>query len=639
MPPRLIVKVVGDTKEFEKALGRASRQADSFSSKIGRALKVGVFAGATAGVVGLTAALKVGIDEFRESERVAAQTAAALKSTGGAANISAKQIERLATQLQNLSGADDEAIQSAENLLLTFTKIRNEVGRGNDIFNQATLAVLNLSTRMDKDLGSSAVLVGKALNAPVAGLTALTRAGVQFTDQQKNLIKRLVETDRQMEAQKVILAELETQFGSSARAAGQTLGGQLNILKNNLSEVAGEIVAKLAPAVERVVRKFNRWITNTENQAELLEDISTVASDTAAIFQALAAAVERTNAAFRDMKKARGSVKEALGPFGFLLDTLPSAIRGQIKRGVFLAEAFGLIDKPSGILGPQGPAGAIKAGRDALFSPRPAGLLGPTTGREFKRVGEQAGKATAKGFQIGLQSGGFGGFAGIGLRGGRAQNALLSGLGLPSGAFNTGRVGALAKLIQQRQFSALGLTATGENLAPTRQALQAQVQKIQASLKGTILDTSSNRNMLARVRKVLSLQFGALTRETRLAIDRLLGVFDDLEKKADSGFRKINADQFLRGSGLSGEALKAARAALSRVSVGPGGNLVAPGRGIGAFGIATPVGGTRGGVLITGPVTVVANSPEEFERGIQKKAGRTAAQRRGVRPAVNRGLQ
>ena len=38
----------------------------------------------------------------------------------------------------NKSGIDDEAIQSGENLLLTFTDIRNEVGKGNDIFNQAT---------------------------------------------------------------------------------------------------------------------------------------------------------------------------------------------------------------------------------------------------------------------------------------------------------------------------------------------------------------------------------------------------------------------------------------------------------------------------------------------------------------------
>ena len=37
-----------------------------------------------------------------------------------------------------MSGVDDEAIKSGQNLLLTFKDVKNEAGKGNDVFNQAT---------------------------------------------------------------------------------------------------------------------------------------------------------------------------------------------------------------------------------------------------------------------------------------------------------------------------------------------------------------------------------------------------------------------------------------------------------------------------------------------------------------------
>jgi len=101
-----------------------------------------------------------------EQQKVVAQTNAVLKSTGGIANVTAKEMGRLSEQLMRKSGVDDEAIQSGQNLLLTFTKIRNETGKNNDIFDQATKATLDLSVAMGKDMSSSAILVGKALNDP-----------------------------------------------------------------------------------------------------------------------------------------------------------------------------------------------------------------------------------------------------------------------------------------------------------------------------------------------------------------------------------------------------------------------------------------------------------------------------------------
>jgi acid phosphatase family membrane protein YuiD len=92
--------------------------------------------------------------QFEESHKIAKQTDAVLKSTGGAANVTAKHVSDLATAISKKTGIDDEAIQSGENLLLTFTKVRNETGKGNKIFDQATRVVTDMSAALGQDTKS-----------------------------------------------------------------------------------------------------------------------------------------------------------------------------------------------------------------------------------------------------------------------------------------------------------------------------------------------------------------------------------------------------------------------------------------------------------------------------------------------------
>jgi hypothetical protein len=98
--------------------------------------------------------------------------------------------------LSKKSGIDDEVIASGANVLLTFTKVRNEAGKGNDIFNQGTTIALDMSRALGTDLQGSVIQVGKALNDPIKGISALQRVGVSFTEQQKDQIKTLVQVRR-----------------------------------------------------------------------------------------------------------------------------------------------------------------------------------------------------------------------------------------------------------------------------------------------------------------------------------------------------------------------------------------------------------------------------------------------------------
>lgn len=221
---RLEVVISGDASSLNRALGNVQRDmgqaetaSDRFSRRLGNLARAGALAGAA--LVGATAA--VGVQELIEGEKAAARTANVIETTGGAANVTAAQVADLASQIQKLTGSEDDQIQSAANVLLTFKQIRNEAGKNNDIFNQSVEVTNDLSVALGKDLNSSAILVGKALNDPLKGMTALGRAGVQFTEQQKTQIRTLVESGDVLGAQKIILAELTSQFGGAASAEGE----------------------------------------------------------------------------------------------------------------------------------------------------------------------------------------------------------------------------------------------------------------------------------------------------------------------------------------------------------------------------------------------------------------------------------
>ena len=249
----IIIPIGVDTSGLTRGLSQGTSGLRKFG-------KMAAIVGGAAALGGLVATVKVGIDEFMTAQKVVAQTGAVLKSTGRVANVTAENIAEMSSSLMELTGIDDEAIASGQNLLLTFTKIRNETGKGNNIFDQATLAMTNLSVAMGKDLSSSAILVGKALNDPVKGVGALSKAGVQFTAGQKEMIKGMVESGDVMGAQKLILKELETQFGGSAEAAGKTLPGQLNILKETFRNTAADLIARFIPALTTASQKLLNFV-------------------------------------------------------------------------------------------------------------------------------------------------------------------------------------------------------------------------------------------------------------------------------------------------------------------------------------------------------------------------------------------
>jgi hypothetical protein len=254
--------------KFSKPLGNAERQLGGFERKVGTlgrgvSTAVGNIAkiGAGAAVVGiglLAVNVKKGVDSLNELENVVVATNTVLDSTNAVSGQTADGIRKMAEEYENLNATmDDKVIQSGANMLLTFTNIRK------DAFEPALEAALDMNEAMGggpEGLQSTIIQVGKALNDPIKGVTALRRVGVQLSEQQEDQIKTLMEQNDLYGAQQIILDELGTQFGGRFAAAGDTAEGKMAALSDRIEDVQMALAGPLLPAIDRVRDKLIEFL-------------------------------------------------------------------------------------------------------------------------------------------------------------------------------------------------------------------------------------------------------------------------------------------------------------------------------------------------------------------------------------------
>ena len=247
---RVHVTITADNKKLDKELKASGKAVDKFSktteSRLGKTagfMKVGFAAAGGAALAKFTTAA---VDRAEQMNSAYAITEQVIAQTGGAANITAQEVKNLAKEQSNLTSVDKAMVTEGANVILTFKGIKNEAGEGNDVFDRTTKLMLDVAAVMGTDAKSGAIQLGKALNDPVANMGALSRAGLTFTTQQKEQIKALVESGDLLEAQKLILGELESQLGGTAEASADATAKIGNAFKE-IQETAGN---SILPAIE-----------------------------------------------------------------------------------------------------------------------------------------------------------------------------------------------------------------------------------------------------------------------------------------------------------------------------------------------------------------------------------------------------
>lgn len=227
-------------KELDKGVGKIEKSTKKAGAgfkqmAVGVAAGAAAFYGATKALRGLVRWTGESIKGALDAEKAEKKLEAVLKSTAEAAGLTKDELVDMAKALQAVTTYEDDVIMGAEHLLLTFTKI------GKEIFPEALETVLDMSQAMGTDLRGASIQLGKALQDPILGATALRRVGVNLSKSMMEQIKVFVESGHIMKAQRLILGELATEFGGTARAVTETFGGSLIQLKNTWRELQDEV--------------------------------------------------------------------------------------------------------------------------------------------------------------------------------------------------------------------------------------------------------------------------------------------------------------------------------------------------------------------------------------------------------------
>lgn len=302
-----------DSAAFEDGIGRAQKRANALAKSmqrtgrqlqgIGRRMSIGVTAP-------LTGVIYKSIAAQKAQEQSIAAVEAALRSMGDGAGFTKDELVKMAGVLQSSSlYGDEEILQKVTANLLTFGNISGEV------FERAQQSALDLSARLGQDLQSSTLMLGKALNDPIKGITALTRVGVSFTEQQKEQIKAMAEAGDVAGAQALILAELEKQYAGQAQALANTDSGKITQAMNAIGDASERIGAVVLPVLADLAGHVQR-------AAEWFQELSPKTQKFVVIGGALAAAIGPVAAGLGLMVTAltpmAGLIAAVVSPLGLL---------------------------------------------------------------------------------------------------------------------------------------------------------------------------------------------------------------------------------------------------------------------------------------------------------------------------------
>ena len=355
----LNVEILGEFKKLTTATQGAQTSLQKLQDGVGGIARgIGRAVGALALTLGFTSI----VNGFKDSVKAAEEAAVAnqridaiAESMGEFGTETAKVTKRIkdyADSQEFAVGVDGDIIKATQAKLLTFRELTKTADVMGGSFDRATIAALDMAAAGFGEATSNATQLGKALNNPIDGITALNRAGIQFTDDQKALIRSLVESGDVLKAQDIILTEIENQVGGTA-AATATASERMTIAFGQVSEAVGEI---LLPVVE----DFSEWLMETTPKIEAffdeLQDPTTelgeawqglggILKDTGDEFNKMLGVFGLSEISFKDVLNFVSQLTAGFGQLFFFVGRVASIIGAlidlDIKKAFELSASFG----------------------------------------------------------------------------------------------------------------------------------------------------------------------------------------------------------------------------------------------------------------------------------------------------------
>jgi len=355
----LNVEILGEFKKLTTATQGAQTSLQKLQDGVGSIAK-GI--GRTVGALALTLGFTSIVQGFKDSVAAAEEAAVANERIDAIAlsmNEFGSQTAQVTKRIKDFAeanalsvGVDDEVIKATQAKLLTFRELTKTADVMGGSFDRATIAALDMAAAGFGEATSNATQLGKALNNPISGITALNRAGIQFTDDQKALIASLVESGKTLQAQDIILTEIENQVGGTS-AATVTASERMSIAFGEVQESIGTVLMPamegisewLVDTVPDIQNFFSELMDPTTEVGKAWQNLGAVFANTTEQFSKMLAVFGVSGIEFKDVLNFVTQLTAGFGQLFFMVgrvaDIIGSLITFNFQRAFDLAMSFG----------------------------------------------------------------------------------------------------------------------------------------------------------------------------------------------------------------------------------------------------------------------------------------------------------
>lgn len=264
----VIVSVLGDTKNFSRAMSGSSKILKGFAIAAGAAfLAAGRAIGDFIGDSVLAA------EDAMAVQRKFEQMAVSSRLFGNQTKAVTTRIEEYARTQAFATGVDDEAILTTASKVLAFRNVAKSADEVNGVFDRTIAITQDVAAVMAGTGDSMSKIetigprIAKALDNPARNLNALAKIGVQFNDQEREKIVRLQESNGLFAAQDYLLQALELRYGGTAEAGAQAS----EKIRQRFEDLQEQVGAQLLPSIEKMADEFGAWLDGPAGKAALAE--------------------------------------------------------------------------------------------------------------------------------------------------------------------------------------------------------------------------------------------------------------------------------------------------------------------------------------------------------------------------------
>lgn len=253
------ISVIADAAKARAGFAEAEKAAGGLSNQLKTVGKTVASAFATRAIFNFASGALQAAEAASTSEARIRQVATSMNVFGDNVEAVTNRLTELADQTARNTGLDQNQIKLTQAKLLTFKQLAVTADEVGGAFDRATMAAIDMAAAGFGEASTNAVQLGKALQDPIKGITALGRSGITFTEQQKSVIASLVETNQIGEAQALILQAIEEQIGGVAEATANDTD-KMRVSFSQLKEEVGQalvpVFATLLEVIQPIIDVF-----------------------------------------------------------------------------------------------------------------------------------------------------------------------------------------------------------------------------------------------------------------------------------------------------------------------------------------------------------------------------------------------